>query len=59
MIEVLKLTALSGQRYFSKRHAVLDMMERVPTWKRIERVHMSEQQFRELPESDTAAKVLK
>lgn len=58
MIEVLKLTAHSGAQYFSKRLAVVDMMERVPTWERIERVRMSEDQFRRLPESG-AAKVFK
>lgn len=54
MIEVLKLTAHSGAQYFSRRLGVVEMMERVPSWERIERVRMSEDQYRRLPESREA-----
>jgi|CXWL01.1.fsa_nt_gi hypothetical protein len=59
MIEVLKVTAHSGRLFFSKRHDVSQMMERVPSWQRIERVNMTEQQFRELPEKNSKAEILK
>ena len=58
-IEVLKVTAHSGRQFFSKRHAVLDMMERVPDWQKIERVRMTEEQFQRIPASTESAKVLR
>ena len=57
MFEVLKVTASSGRQFFSKRLDVQQMMERVPSWQRIERVNMSEQQFRGLPETHAKAEV--
>ena len=59
MLEVLKLTAASGRAYFSKRLGVLELMERVPTWKRIERVHMTELQWGRLTVTEDAGKVFK
>lgn len=59
MIEVLKVTAQSGRQFFSKRHDVTQMMERVPGWRRIERVNMTEQQYRALPETHSKAEILK
>jgi len=59
MIEVLKVTATGGRQFFSKRHDVTQMMESVPSWQRIERVNMTEQQFRELPETHSKAEILK
>lgn len=59
MIEVLKVTAFGGRLFFSKRHDVTQMMEAVPSWKRIERVSMTEQQFRALPETHSKAEILK
>lgn len=59
MIEVLKVTAHSGRQYFSKRHAVIDLLERVPDWKKVERVQMTEEQFAGIPATNDSAKVFK
>lgn len=59
MIEVLKVTAHSGRQYFSKRHDVTDMMERVPDWRKIERVSMTEDQYKKIPATVESAKVFK
>lgn len=59
MIEVLKVTAGSGRQYFSKRHDVADMMERVPDWKKIERVSMTDEQFQAIPVTNDSAKIFK
>lgn len=59
MIEVLKVTANGGRQYFSKRHDVTDMMERVPDWKRIERVRMTEEQYQAIPATNESAKIFK
>ncbi len=58
-MEVLKVTSHSGAKYFSKRHDVVDMMERVPAWKRIERVQMTEAQYRAIPATVDSAKVFR
>lgn len=57
MIEVLKVTAQGGRQFFSKRLGVLEMMERVPSWQKIERVNMSEKQLSALPEINPNTKV--
>ena len=59
MLEVLKVTAHSGRLAFSKRHDVTDMMERVPDWKKIERVNMTEEEFQAIPAKVKNAKVFK
>lgn len=59
MLEVLKVTATSGRQYFSKRHDVVDMMERVPDWKKIERLSLTEEQYQAIPATNDSAKVFK
>jgi hypothetical protein len=59
MIEVLKVTATSGRQYFSKRHDVVDMMERVPDWKKIERVNMTEKEYQAIPATNDSAKIFR
>lgn len=59
VLEVLKVTAKSGRQFFSKRHDVIDMLERVPDWRKLERVHMSPEAFAFLERTDPDAKVFK